>query len=108
MQVITGETDLLAHRSSFVLYKKKRGPGGHSGRRFPASLLMEMQYAFRFLPKREHSETETCPKSTSKGTLYILKLTVEKNLIYCGNGSKHNPSCTSSKAILVTIVKIAK
>jgi hypothetical protein len=68
---------------------------------------MEMQYAFRFLPKKEHSETETCPESTTKGTLSIFKLTVENNLIYCGSGSNHNPCCINSKAIQVTIVKIA-
>jgi len=92
-----------------VLYYIKKRPRWSQlrGRWFPASLLMEMQYAFRFLPDWEHSEIETCPESTSKGTLCIFKLTVEKHLIYCGRGSKHNPCCTNSKAILVTIVKIA-
>ena len=107
MQVTTGETDLPAHRSRFVLHKKRSRWSQLRRRWFPASLLMEMQYGFRFLPNREHSETETCPESTSEGTLCIFKLTVEKYLIYCGRGSKHNPCCTNSKAILVTIVKIA-
>ena len=108
MQVTTGETDSLAHRSRFVLCKKKRPRWSQlQGRWFPASLLMKLHYAFRFLPKREHSETETCPESTSKGTLCIFKLTVEKNLIYCGSGSKHNPCCANSKTILVTIIKTA-
>ena len=108
VQVTIGETDLLAHRSRFVLYIKKRPRWSQLRERwFPASLLMEMQYAFRFLPKREHSENETCTESTNKGTLCIFKLTVEKRLIYCGSGSKYNPCCTNSKAKLVTIVKIA-
>lgn len=108
MQAITWETDLFGQRSYFVLCKKKRPRWSQlQGRWFPASLLMEIQYAIRFLPKKEHSETETCPKNTSKGTLSTFKLTVENNLIYCGSDSNHNPCCTNSKAILVTIVKIA-
>jgi hypothetical protein len=89
---------------SFCSKQEKKRPRWPQlkGRWFPASLFMEMQYEFRFLSMREHSETETCPESTSKETLCIFKLAVEKNLIYGGI-----LVAPIHRQLVVTIVRIA-